>query len=97
MEHDYMATGSVVDFHQLDGRADDRQSSMIHDQEISEQRELDRIEKRLRREQQLIADLAARLDEVYEQRRKLMLLQIGITGVTALLAVVLLVSTVMGK
>jgi hypothetical protein len=70
---------------------------MIHDQEIDEQRELDRIEKRLRREQLLIADLAARLDAVYEQRRKLMLLQIGITGTTALLAIVLLVSTVLGR
>jgi hypothetical protein len=98
MEHDYMATGSVVDFKPTHHGLDDRSVSvLIHDQEISEQRELDRIEKRLRREQQLIADLAARLDEVYEQRRKLLILQIGITGVTALLAVVLLVSTLMGK
>jgi hypothetical protein len=98
MEHDYMATGSVVDFKPAHHGLDDWPVSVvIHDQEISEQRELDRIEKRLRREQQLIADLAARLDAVYEQRRKLMLLQIGITGVTALLAVVLLVSTLMGK
>jgi hypothetical protein len=98
MEHDYMATGSVVDFkHAQRGLDDWPVSVVIHDQEISEQRELDRIEKRLRREQQLIADLAARLDEVYEQRRKLLLLQIGITGVTALLAVILLVSTVLGK
>jgi hypothetical protein len=98
MEHDYMATGSVMDFNLARHGPDDRPVSVvIHDQEISEQRELDRIEKRLRREQQLIADLAARLDEVYEQRRKLMLLQIGVTATTALLAVVLLVSTLMGK
>jgi hypothetical protein len=93
-----MATGHIVDFKPVDRGLDDRQVSlMIHDQEIAEQRELDRIEKRLRREQQLIADLAARLDEVYEQRRKLMLLQVGVTAMTALLAVVLLVSTVLGR
>jgi hypothetical protein len=92
-----LANGPVVDFHTARRWFGAREMAVIHDQEIDEQRELDRIEKRLRREQQLIADLAARLDEVYEQRRKLMLLQIGVTGVTALLAIVLLVSTIMGK
>lgn len=98
MEHDYMATGSVVDFHPRQRGLDDWPVSVvIHDQEIHEQRELDRLEKRLRQEQQLIADLAARLEEVYDQRRKLMFLQIGVTATTALLAVVLLVSTLLSK